>query len=102
MKTRIEIAPYVTSEPQVRFCEWLCRIFGHKPTGLITGFRIIDGAVITRCSRCKMPIVCRGWYASKYIREDLYAKRHNAAGELRLTDSDSKWPNDKLTHGATP
>ena len=50
----------------------LCCIFGHSPTGQITGFRNVDGHAITRCKRCNIPIVSSFWVASKYIMKDLY------------------------------
>ena len=44
----------------------------HKPTGIITGFRNMDGAVISRCKFCDTPIVCTEWVASPSLHNELY------------------------------
>ena len=44
-----------------------CRIFGHEPTGLITGFTT-DGNVITRCKYCNNPIVSKQWRAANNVQ----------------------------------
>lgn len=62
-----------------------CLLFGHKPTGEITGFRAIDGAVITRCRRCNSPIVATSWKASIYLIKRLEV--HKNPVEAFVTDS---------------
>lgn len=44
-----------------------CRIFGHEPTGLITGFTT-DGKAITRCECCNRPIVSGKWCATNEVQ----------------------------------
>ena len=52
-----------------------CRLFGHVPSGLITGFRQVDAFAITRCERCNTPIVSSFLRASAGVMNDLYGDK---------------------------
>lgn len=60
----------------------ICKIFGHKPTGTITGFRFLDGAAISYCRNCNTPIVCPPWRASIYLT-DIIAKGYSAESHAK-------------------
>lgn len=62
--------------------KWLCRLFGHKWSGVITGFRNSDGAAIGRCTRCAMPIVDLGQHAARSLKMDLDELGSRSVAEL--------------------
>ncbi len=49
----------------------LCRFLGHK-CNVITGFRNVDGALISSCKRCRSTVVWGRYQASRQVMQDLY------------------------------
>ena len=50
----------------------LCKLFGHKSDGVVSGFMRSNGKLLTKCSRCSAPILSDDLSASPGLYQDIF------------------------------
>ena len=70
--------------------KYICEHEGHRPSGVITGFRNMDGAVISRCKFCDIPIVCKEWFAAPPLHKTLYPDEPISTAEYLVKEKSER------------